>query len=147
MFKFFHKDHPVPKWMQLAFIVAVASSLLVNIGFTLSIMFQQSFTNENFSAFAGALISQSAMPVLLFGIAYYLNPRKLHPGERIFESMLLTFTALLGSGAIMQIFSYAGLQQLYGGEHYMAYQLVTGTITVVLFAVILWQLRASKRWK
>ena len=144
MFKLFHKDHAVPKWLQMAFVIAVTTSFLVNIVFTLMLMYQQSFTNTNFSAFFGFWASQSAIPLLMFGIAYYLNPRKLHPGERVFESLLLTLTASTASGVVMQILSYAGIN---GGENFMAFTLVTGAITIVLYAAILWQFRASKRWK
>jgi hypothetical protein len=144
MFKLFHKDHPVPKWMQLAFTLAVSATFLINIIYTLILMYQQSFTNTNYSAFVGILASQSAMPLLMFAIAYYLNPRKLHPGERVFESLLLAITGLLTAGVVMQLLSYIGVS---GGEQFIAFMIVTGAITVVVYAAALWQLRASKRWK
>jgi hypothetical protein len=147
MFKLFHKDHPVPKGLQLAFTVAVSAAFLVEVGYTLVLMFQQSFTNTNFSAFVGILASQTAVPALLFGIAYYLNPRKLRPAERVFESLIITVTGLAAFTAFMQLLVYVGAGAVFGGEHFMAYHLVTAAIVVLVYSVVLWQLRSSKRWK
>lgn len=147
MFKLFKKDHTVPKGLQLAFVAAVTISFLVQVGYTLYIMIDQSFRNPNLSAFVGVLSAQTAVPILMFGLAYYWNPRKLQPGERLFESLVITVTGVAASAAFMQVLMYSGAMTVLGGEHFIAYELATAAIVLVIYAAILWQLRTNKRWK
>jgi hypothetical protein len=143
----FNKDHKVPNQLQVLFIVSVAGAFLLNLAETLATMFQQSYSNPNFSSFTTFLAWQAAVPLILFGLAYYLNPRKLKPVERLFESLIITITGLMFSTGLLQIIDYITARKLLGGPDFMAYQLVSGIAVVAVYTLVLWQLRKSKQWK
>src|SRR5262249_6511154 len=143
----FNKDHKVPGQLQVIFIVSVVGVFLLNLGQTLATMFEQSFTNPNFSSFTTFLAWQAAVPFVMFGLAYYLNPRKLKPVERLFESLIITITGTMISTGLLQVLDWVTARKLLSGPDFMTYQLISSFVAVAVYGGVLWQLRKSNQWK
>jgi hypothetical protein len=113
------------------------------------LLYQQAMTNPNYSGNWTMIIWQ-VVPLVLFGLAYFLNPRKLTLVQRLFESVVLTIAGILVFSALSQVvFQFFSLGSLIGGsiDSYLFYESLSVATLIVVFGAVLFFLARTKRWK
>ena len=138
----------VPSSIQLLFIGIVGGLFSLQFFTLLWQGFSQYQQNPNVGGFYGFFYVMDVLPLLLFLIAYALNPRKLSITEKTFESILLATGGAIAwslfSTIPPTIFLSDGPDYI---ESYATYQIAASTALALVFAGVLYWLRASKRWQ
>lgn len=143
----FNKKYTTPVGLQLSLIISSVAMYVVGFLQTVNLVVQQAATNPNFSGM-WSFMAWQALPALLFGLAYFLNPRKkLDQTSRMFETTVITIIGLAAFTVLSQLASYLMSLSANWGDNYTAYELSVMVIMLVAFGGVLWFLSRTKRWK
>lgn len=138
----------VPSVIQKLFVGVIGAVFTMQLIFFVVQGINQYIDNPNMGGFYGFMFSIMIYPIILFVVAYALNPRSLSILGRSFESMLLAITGtILGSLlsiALPSILIEVGSENL---NNYWSYELISFSVLAVLYTATLFWLRSTKRWR
>jgi hypothetical protein len=138
----------VPTSIQKFFVGVISSLFVIQFIFLLSQGVSQYQQNTNLGGFYGFFFTLMLVPLLLFTTAFTLNPRSLKILERSFESILIALSGVIAWSILSMlypaVFIKNGSQYI---ESYARYEIVASSLLVLVYDLILFWLRSTKRWQ
>jgi hypothetical protein len=138
----------VPSSIQKLVVFTVIPLFLIQLVLSVWQDVNQYINNSHVGGLYPFVYISEAVPILLFLVAYMLNPRHLKTIERIFESLFMLVAGLICFGLLNMITVY--IPVLNGQnyiEDYAAIQIIVATSIVLVYGSVLYWLRANKQWK
>lgn len=145
------KAEPLPRGLQIAALVTLGGSYLLQWGLTLNTVLQQLPHNSNLSSYYMFFLGSFVMPVVFFIGAYFLSPRKISVVGRLFESLLIMVVGQTAAQMFVQ-FAYLmpgafGTSADQAFANFILYEAIAVGIATLLYFATLLYLRKTKRWK
>lgn len=141
------KPYYVPRSIQSLFVIFGSLIYIIQLlvtGISTFIQFQDgSDYRPQLSYFA----IYNLFPVLLFAIAYFLNPRKLSRLSKIFESLLITISAYTGWVVFVSLFLTILLTYISPTFGYNYVDLLASLVFLSIYAPTLLIIRRKGIWK
>lgn len=137
------KPYYVPRTIQQLFTFTIAGVYTVQLIALAISTFSQSQQGSDYRPQLGYMLVHTCMPIMMFLIAYALNPRNLSKVSKAFESLLLTLSALIVWSAVAMLLPMVTRSTFW---HLAAYDYLSSTALLVVFTVALGVLRQKKRW-
>ena len=136
----------VPASIVKIFTIIVAGIFIVQSSYFLYQGIRQYLDNPNTGGYYGYFFVTQLLPVILFLLAYALNPRKLAFLARCFESLLFSIAGLT-IWSLTTIISPLMFSKLAFGNRYALYEIISSLSLLVIYSVGLLWLRQSKKWR
>jgi hypothetical protein len=138
--------YTVSKGMQQWFVGLTVLSVLVQTSFMVYWMVKQVIQYDgNLNGYFSPLYYSVGLPVLLFTIAYLINPHKLRPKTRIFESMLCMTMGFLAFGILNQTLGVAIAPHITSDSDrfwsFLIFDLLNSGLVIVAYSTLLFRLR------
>lgn len=141
------KNYTLSNTLVTYFVTTLGLLFVVGSAATVWQIAMQYNNNPNLGGWFNYLFSLVAVPIMLFIIAYGMNPRKLTPLQKSFESLLFVTVGQALWSFILQALPLFFSQSQSFINYYMNYELVWTLGFVALYTIGLFWLRASKRWQ
>jgi hypothetical protein len=139
------KPYYVPSSIQKLFIIGIASLYLIQSGFILYSTFSQFQQGSDYFPQLRYFAVYNSVPLIVFGLAYILNPRKLSRLPKTFESLLITIAAYIGWTFIMML-SPMILFGLIDPIDHVLLEYLSSAIFISIYVAILLVLRKKGTW-
>jgi hypothetical protein len=139
------KSVDTPHGLKKVFVGGLIAWYAMNVLQLVQLLWQQAGSNPNFSGYTSWIIWQ-VVPLVLFGVAFFLHPRKNDLLQRVFESLLMVMAALLVWAVVSQAITYAVTTAWsFSPGSFMLYDLLGAALVMVGFAGVLIYLVRFKR--
>lgn len=139
------KPYYVPSSIQKLFVIGIISLYLIQTAFIVYSTFSQFLNGSDYLPQLGYFAIYNLVPVIVFGIAYILNPRQLSRLSRTFESLIITISAYVGWTAIMML-SPMILFNIVDLNSYRLIEYFSSAIFICLYSTVLLILRKKGTW-
>ncbi len=141
-------EYYVPSSIQKLFIGSTIFLYTLQFTFMTLQGISQYRENPSIGGFYGYFFATELIPVLLFLVAYALNPRPLTVIQRTFESVLIALSGVI-CWTLMNIVTPLIVLNAGSGyiESYATYEIIASSALLGVYGLTLVWLRASKRWK
>lgn len=138
----------VPANIQKLFVGTIGSIYVIQFLFVAKMGIEQYQQNPDMGGFGSTVFTTMLVPIVLFVVAYSLNPRSLNLLARSFETMLITLAGLTVWSLLSMLIPFVFLR---GGStftgSYAQYELILNSIFIIAYGFFLNWLRVSKRWQ
>lgn len=144
-----NKNHKytVSSGIQKLTVFLLGTLFLIGFFFELKQGIYQYSQNPNIGGWYGYFYTYEILPLLLFAVTYFLNPRKLTVLQRSFESILVALVGLIAWALISSLERFIYIPN---GPNYIStyakYEIIASTIFVGLITLFLLWLRSTKKW-
>ncbi len=140
------KPYYVPTNIQRLFTYPIIGLYLVQTGFVVFSTLSQSYGGSDYGPQLGYLVIYNLIPILIFVLAYAINPRQLGRLAKTFESLLITIAAYIVETLVSLVLPMLLINSGGFSSNYNLYQYSFSGFFLALYIITLVVLRKKRLW-